>query len=278
MFHHIARARTGQLLFDTWAEGLVLWHTVLRVAPAPIALCVMPNHLHLLTVGPMSQRLGWALSGYARAWNVRHGSSGQLFQRSPAPAEVERSKRRRVHRYVVLNPCRAGLTDDPLAWPLATFIDEVGLADAPVRRKMDDVFGHHGYVVADDRVRVRQLPVAGGSELRAHRLVAAVSHAARVPVWDVVECSGRARVLAVRSARVLNGWGVRRTARELGIARSTVGEVAVVRDRGVDVVAKLAESTSIDGLADYVLRRAIGRSVYRNLRSPPHPRDGSGVR
>lgn len=272
MFHHVARARAGQLLFTDWQEGLSLWRCVLRAVPGPVALCVMPNHVHLLARTPVSRRLGVGLGAFAMGWNARHGCKGPLFARSACTEAVERTKQRRVHRYVNLNPCRAGLVRDPLSWPLSTLLDEVGLADDPARQRVDDVHGHYAYTVADDRVRAGGLPVADGGDVAVERLLRAVSHAARVPLWEVTARQGRARTLAILAARTLNGWGVRETARQLGVARSTVGDVEIVADRGVDRVARLAASTATDGLDDLVLRRAIAQSRYSRLRPPPRRR------
>jgi hypothetical protein len=273
MYHHIARARSGQLLFTTWDEGLALWRDLVDAVPHPVALCVMPNHVHLLTAAPVARPFGSAIGSFARAWNHRHHQSGVLFGGSPEPEPIEPPKRRRMHRYVVLNPCRARLTDDPLAWPLCSYLDDVGLADDPVRRRVADLLGHHGYVTADDTVQRRELPVPAGNPPTPERLVRAVSQATRTPLLDVTARQGRPRRLAVRAARQLHGWGVRQTARELGISRSAVSRVELVPDRGVDIVARLAASPVTAGLDDRVLQRWIERSRYSHLDPPPEGRD-----
>lgn len=270
MYHHTARARRGQLLFTTWDEGLALWRRVVGATAGLVAVCVMPNHVHVLARVSCRPQLGAALSGFARSWNPTHGCAGMLFEPSPPPTRVPADKRRRVHRYVVLNPCRAGLTRNPLAWPLSTYLDDVGLADAPVRRRMDDVVDHHAYIRSDDRVDAPTLPVASEGPATAEAILRAVSLATRTPLWDVNQRMGRARTLSVRAARRLNGWSVRRTATELGISKSAVGRVALVADSGVDIIARLATSHACDGLDDRILRRCLARSRYRHLEPPPN--------
>lgn len=56
--------------------------------------------------------------------NHLEGVSGRLVRPlPPAEAVPEGPKRRRSVRYVHLNPCRARLVADPLAWPLSTHRD-----------------------------------------------------------------------------------------------------------------------------------------------------------
>jgi hypothetical protein len=179
-----------------------------------------------------------------------------------------------MHRYVVLNPCRAGLTYEPLAWPLCSYLDDVGLSDDPVRKRVRDVAGHHAYVTSDDRVRRQELPVYSGTPLSAESLARGVSQATRTPLRDVTGRGGRARTLLVRAARELNGWGVRRTGRELGIARSTVADVHLVADPGVAIVARWASSPTVAGLDDEVLRVWLDRSKYSWMKHPPRRREG----
>lgn len=273
MHHHVARASGRRLLFNTWSEGLELWHCLLRVAPAPIALCIMPNHLHLITPSPVKGALGHALSGFARRWHHRHGTGGELFGRLPAVEHVAtREKQRRLHRYVALNPCRAGLTANPLAWPLSTFIDDVGLSIGPVRRRVNDVYRHHAYIVSDERTNRAPLPQADVEAPDLWALTRAISHVTRTPLEHVLDRPGPSRTLAIHCMRTLNDWSARRIASELGVSHPTVLRVGSGDHRDVEIVRRVACDSSLEGLDDLALHRMLAASKYRGFYPPPRKR------
>jgi REP element-mobilizing transposase RayT len=81
--------------------------------------CLMPNHYHLLVETPAPnlsagmQRLNGV---YAQWFNHLYGLSGHVFERRFFSRLVESSyDLLELARYVVLNPVRAGLCDDPPA-------------------------------------------------------------------------------------------------------------------------------------------------------------------
>jgi hypothetical protein len=132
MRHLVVRARPGRLLFVTWSEGRALWDRVVGAAPGLAALVLMPDHLHLLHAADVRIALARALSGYTRWLARRRGPRGPLIRPIEAPEPLrDDGKIRRNVRYVHLNPCRGNLVRDPLAWPLSTHRDAVGLAPFP---------------------------------------------------------------------------------------------------------------------------------------------------
>lgn len=154
MYHYVAHALTGTLLFRTWAEGLHLFERLHRAFPELLSVCVMPDHVHLLLPHADGlRRLRAVMSGYARWRRSARGVGGSLvWTRAPEPELVGAEKEGRNVRYVHLNPCRSGLVHDPLAWPLSSHRDAVGLAANPVvaRHQRPDWFHH--YVSADTTV------------------------------------------------------------------------------------------------------------------------------
>lgn len=272
MFHHVARAEGRRLLFTTWDEGLHLWRAVLQACPRPLALCIMPNHVHLLSPTPCAAALGRALSGFSRRWHDRHGTAGVLFDRSPPPEEVGQDvqKRRRVHRYILLNPCRAGLTPDPLAWPLSTALDDLGLADPPIRRPVRDPVEHFAYLTADDRVRAA-FPIARVDRPPVDAIVRAVSQVTRRPLDEVPGRLGRPRALAIQAVAELHLLGPRGVAAELGVSKSAAARALQTRAEGVDRIARVA-AADLPGLDDQALRRMLEGSVYRGFEPPPRRR------
>ncbi|MCK6505946.1 hypothetical protein L6R53_21595 [Myxococcota bacterium] len=90
----------------------------------------MPDHVHVVVGADAKGALIEAARAFARARAWR-GHRGPLWEEVP-PAEplVDRDKQRRTVRSVHLNPCRARLVDCPLAWPLSSYRDLLGLAGA----------------------------------------------------------------------------------------------------------------------------------------------------
>jgi hypothetical protein len=203
MFHVPVRARKGTLLFRTWEEGLALWRILVRTFPELVALCVMPDHIHLLLPhGDAARRLTHALAAYARWRNAHRGERGTVWDVCPAPEELPDAQHaRRTHRYVHLNPCRKGLVADPLAWPLSTHRDAVGLVADPVVARENDPERFHHYVSADPHVDVvgTALPGVTFGDPALEDVVAAVSAVCRV-VPDALLRRGRPRTLALATA------------------------------------------------------------------------------
>jgi len=156
MLHFCAHTVRPHPLFHTWSEGLELWRALLRAVPHPQALCLMPDHIHLVADAVPRRRIGAVLSGWARR---RAAPDGRLFRRVDPPTRITPSHVRRTLRYVHLNPCRAQLVDDPLAWPLSTHRDAIGLTAHRVGPRRNQRF--HRYVASDEHVpRGSPMPIA----------------------------------------------------------------------------------------------------------------------
>jgi putative transposase len=89
------------------------------------AFCLMPNHYHLLVETRLAnlssgmQRLNWR---YAVRFNWRHGYTGHLFERRFHSELVETEAHfLEAARYIVLNPVRAGLCEQPGDWPFTSY-------------------------------------------------------------------------------------------------------------------------------------------------------------
>jgi len=109
-----------------------LWDRLHEVAPPPLAAVCMPNHLHVLVRVDDPDGLRDDLARTLGHWRRRFGPEGFAWQPVPPPELVTgNTKILRSIRYVVLNPNRAGLCDDPLEWVMSTHRDAMGAVADP---------------------------------------------------------------------------------------------------------------------------------------------------
>jgi REP element-mobilizing transposase RayT len=104
--------------------GIVCWN-----------FCLMPNHYHL-TVQPTRPNLSAAIrklnGAYGQWWNRRHGRVGHVFQGRFKDQIVDRDAYLlALSRYVVMNPVRAGLVNQPEDWPWSSYRATAGLSAVP---------------------------------------------------------------------------------------------------------------------------------------------------
>lgn len=260
MFHHVVRSVPGVLLFRDWTEARALWVRVVSASPGLHALCLMPDHLHLLHPRPVRRELGVALAAYARLANHRRGRQGPLVRPTRAPEEVVgATKTRRSIRYVHLNPCRAGLAADPVAWAFSTHLDALGLSAPAARPAARDPLSFHRWVSADPTVHVQgtdlPVPPAGLSTLR--RVLAAVSVATRTPATAVLSNRSPQRRLFLSQARGLTDASVAQIAHFTGISSRTVQRA---KPAATPRIAALAADSRIRALCDVELQATLARS------------------
>ena len=94
------------------------------------AYCLMTNHYHVLIETPDGNlSLGMRqLNGvYTQIFNKRHGRTGHLFQgRYKAILVQKDSHLLEVCRYVVLNPVRARMVENPADYPWSSYLSNAG--------------------------------------------------------------------------------------------------------------------------------------------------------
>jgi hypothetical protein len=247
MYHYVARARQG-LLFHSPAQAARLWRTLVAATPGLSALCLMPNHIHLQH--PRKQPgLNQALAGYARWLNCQRGHTGSLLAPLPPPTWAEGElKVRRDARYIHLNPCRASLVNDPLAWPWSTYRDRVGLSLEPVVKVSWNPQRLHRYVSADPSTQVQgtPLPMASGAVDR-WALQAAVSEVTRTPLGAMKQ-RGRARRLWMQCTVALSDAPIAHLAQSLGVARSTLHRLPSAPPAHLELVLRVAGDPRFPGI------------------------------
>ena len=95
----------------------------------------MPNHYHLLVEladGSLSEGMRRLNTMYAQWFNRKYGLIGHVFQDRFFSEWLDGEYHvLELTRYIVLNPCRAGLSPDAAAWRWSSYRAAVGLAAAP---------------------------------------------------------------------------------------------------------------------------------------------------
>lgn len=164
MLHLTPRSLSGRPLDDD-AVARRLWFRLGRVWPNALACCLMGNHLHLLVEDDPRR----AARAMARLLGAVPGWTHPANELELTPEKPE--KLVRLLRYIHLNPCRAGLVDDPLAWRWSTHRDLVGAVRAPwvpARRWSErtgwSVLRLHRYVSADPSADVSGTPLPRPAE------------------------------------------------------------------------------------------------------------------
>ncbi len=232
MLHVVAHAVSRDLLWRSHEEGLALWSRLLVLLPA--ALCLMPDHIHLLTDRYDHDAFVRLLSGYARWRHHRRGGQGRVWLPHPVPVLPGGPLHlQRTHRYIALNPCRDRLVADPLAWTWSTHRDGVGMTSSPV-------------------------------------LVSALT---RCPVDRLVQ-PGHPRQLLVAAARRLGGMPVMAVARRLGLSRSTVHREPPVRRELLDLVALVLDEPRFPALGSLRLDRTPAWRRYMDEQPARRRRQG----
>ncbi len=205
-WHYVPRARKGTLLARDHRELIELWRRFTAAFPNLLALCIMPDHVHLLLPAPVAKEfLGHVLSEYARWRNARRGTAGGIWRPLGPPAEsVGATKYRRDVRYIHLNACRARLVTDPLAWPASTHRDATGLSLWPALPTAPDPVAFHGYVSGDPTVAIEGtlLPRRSLVAPTLEDVFAATSALGRLTADELARRSA-GRTMLVRAARAL---------------------------------------------------------------------------
>jgi putative transposase len=183
VYHLTSRGDRREAIFDDDDDRhsflAVLAHALERGEARALAYCLMGNHYHLVL---QTQRANLStvmrqINGiYTQRYNRRHGKSGHVFQgRFKAILVDKESYLLEVCRYVELNPVRANLVADPLAWPWSSLAAHLGKQAAPP-------WLDHAAVQA----LLLNRPARSSADAReaARRYAALIASSRDVPLWD----------------------------------------------------------------------------------------------
>lgn len=110
--------------------------------------CQMTNHYHLVVETPegnLSQGMRQLNGVYTQRVNRAQGRVGHVFQGRYKAILVEKdSYLLELARYVVLNPVRAGMVNDPVDWPWSSYRATINQEPSPVWLETDWILGQFG--------------------------------------------------------------------------------------------------------------------------------------
>jgi putative transposase len=144
--HHVTqRGNARRFILNSDAEREVylrLLHENFEIhSVSLIGFCLMSNHVHLVATPQKAESLAKALKQthgrYASYWNVKHGSSGHVWQGRYYSCPLDRPHLWEALRYTELNPVRAGMvrSAQEWAWSSAAIHCGEGAADGLVSMK-----------------------------------------------------------------------------------------------------------------------------------------------
>lgn len=159
LYHVISRGNERAPIFvddlDRSDFLTLLGSVVLKEALQLHAYCLVGNHYHLLleTPGGRLSRGMHCLNGrYAQRFNRRHERCGHLFEGRFKAITVQRQLHLlELHRYIVLNPIRAGLVPRAEDWRWSSYRATSGRVPAPPWLQTDWTLSQFGRTAAEGR-------------------------------------------------------------------------------------------------------------------------------
>ncbi len=136
-YYHVgARGNNKQPIYldedDRGVFLLILQRVAAKYEWTIHAYCLMGNHFHLvLQIGDkgISNGMGELNTGYATTFNANHGRVNHLFGRRFWDALIVSDRQLlETCRYVLLNPCRAGISRAPADWIWSSYRATIGMA------------------------------------------------------------------------------------------------------------------------------------------------------
>jgi REP element-mobilizing transposase RayT len=152
LFHVTSRGDRREAIFDDDIDLEnfldVLAEVVDRYRWICHAYCLMTNHYHLvieIREENLSKGMRQLNGVFTQTSNRRHQRVGHLFQGRFKAILVDKDEYLlELSRYVVLNPVRAGMVDDPADWPWSSYRDMLGMRKVPDWLTTDQLLGFFG--------------------------------------------------------------------------------------------------------------------------------------
>jgi len=169
LYHVTAHSNFGRVVFRGDEERgqflAMLELGVTRFGWSCRSYCLLSTHYHLLVATPdpdISAGMQYLNGRYAQWANWHRGERSHVFEgRFRAVLVESESHALEVHRYIALNPVRAGLVRDPEQWPWSSLRALLGHERAPSFLDIETVLAKFGAAKATARRRLRTFIRAG---------------------------------------------------------------------------------------------------------------------
>ena len=225
VYHVTARGNRHAPIFLDDADRArfvrALARTADRLGWSCLAWCLMTTHYHLLVLTPepnLSAGMHRLNGDHAQYFNVRHGLDGHVFQgRFHSESVLTDSHLLSTVRYVAMNPVKAGLASDPLAWPWSSHRALLGLEEA-IALDRDAALARFAADGGDGRRRYAEFldrPLPPTPEASAPPVCAPAR-----PLTDAVRAPDDAESIA--AAYLDEGYSTAEIASALGVGETTV--------------------------------------------------------
>ncbi|MGM0594575.1 MAG: REP-associated tyrosine transposase [Pseudomonadota bacterium] len=159
LYHVTARGDRREPIYEDDDDRYMYLNTLAEVVErfnwVCHAYCLMTTHYHLVVETPdgnLSKGMRHLNGVYTQASNRRHRRTGHLFQGRYKAILVDKdSYLLELSRYVVLNPVRAGMVQEPEDWPWSSYRAAIGDVGAPKWLANDGILAQFGKRRAEAR-------------------------------------------------------------------------------------------------------------------------------
>jgi putative transposase len=169
LYHLTSRGNERRPVFREDADRFhflrILANTVERFSWACYSYCLMDNHFHLFIETPLaniSQGMKHLIGVYTQYFNWKYKRVGHLFQGRFKGILVEKeSYFLELCRYIVLNPVRAAMCEDPADYLWSSYRATMGLAPTPAFLTIQPILDHFGSNRQNARVAYERFVLDG---------------------------------------------------------------------------------------------------------------------
>jgi putative transposase len=163
LFHLTTRSNPGRLVFEHDDERLeflaVVEELVARRGWSCRSYCLLSTHYHLLCLTPepdLAAGMQFLNGSYAQWANYARRGRGHVFEGRYGSVHVQTDSHAwEVHRYIALNPVRAGLVDNPLDWRWSSLPALLGLREPEPFLDVEGALQQFGTRTVSARRRLR---------------------------------------------------------------------------------------------------------------------------
>lgn len=163
VYHVTAQSNTGRIAFEEDLEREWFLELLLAVVErrrwSCRSYCLLSTHYHLLIRTPepdIAAGMQYLNGCYAQRANWRREEDGHVFKRRyRARTVTTEAHALEIHRYIALNPVRAGLVRNPLDWKWSSLAALLGRCRPDEFLDAQSVWAEFGPGVVSARRRLR---------------------------------------------------------------------------------------------------------------------------